>query len=372
MGGILRRGLLSATAFAALALSPASAAAGGINERFAEPGGDGDPNLCTAGDPCDIQAAVESGTVDPGDTVTLLPGTYALGADELTMSEGTILRGQPGQARPLLTSNSANGLVVAGGAGAATIRRIEMSHTGTDNGILLSSSTAMAEQVISASSGLFACAGRVLWRDSVCVLNSPSTGTGAAGSSCGACTGTVTLRNVTAISRVNGKPGVALLAVAGGILTVDARNVIADGTTVDALPVTDSGSSATITLASSNYDTVSMMGPGASVTAAGLPNQTALPLFVNAAGNDFHQAPNSPTINAGAPDAMLGTVDLDGDPRTLGGVPDIGADEFVPPVSTVNPTPGAIQPKKKCKKKKKKKTRASAAAKKRCKKKKKK
>jgi hypothetical protein len=52
------------------------------------------------------------------------------------------------------------------------------------------------------------------------------------------------------------------------------------------------------------------------------------PLFVDAAGDDYHLTPDSPAISAGT---NVGTpYDLDGHPRPQGGGYDIGAYEFVP------------------------------------------
>jgi hypothetical protein len=51
-------------------------------------------------------------------------------------------------------------------------------------------------------------------------------------------------------------------------------------------------------------------------------------MFVDAAGGDLHEAPLSPTLDQGdAGASMLGSVDLDGEPRTVDTAPDIGADE---------------------------------------------
>ncbi|WP_158621713.1 choice-of-anchor Q domain-containing protein [Corallococcus aberystwythensis] len=53
----------------------------------------------------------------------------------------------------------------------------------------------------------------------------------------------------------------------------------------------------------------------------------APPQFVNAAGGDFHLAPGSLAINAGSP-AFAPSVDLDGNPRPVDGLHDIGAYEY--------------------------------------------
>jgi hypothetical protein len=54
-------------------------------------------------------------------------------------------------------------------------------------------------------------------------------------------------------------------------------------------------------------------------------NIVAVPLF---AADGYHQLATSPTVDKGAVDASSGTVDLDGQLRTIGSAPDIGADEL--------------------------------------------
>lgn len=73
-------------------------------------------------------------------------------------------------------------------------------------------------------------------------------------------------------------------------------------------------------------------------------DQTAYPTFVNAAARDFHEADGSPTIDAGVADPSLGSLDLDGNPRTLGSAPDIGAFERSNPPMPPAPTPKDATP----------------------------
>jgi len=56
------------------------------------------------------------------------------------------------------------------------------------------------------------------------------------------------------------------------------------------------------------------------------------PLFVSPKNNDYHLRPNSPMVNAGKSDVPsppgLPVTDFEGDPRSYGEAPDIGADEY--------------------------------------------
>lgn len=62
-----------------------------------------------------------------------------------------------------------------------------------------------------------------------------------------------------------------------------------------------------------------------------------MPLLAFPDGGDFHQLAGSPTIDAGAGDALLGAQDIDQTPRTAGAAPDIGADEYVAPAPPAVP-----------------------------------
>lgn len=56
-------------------------------------------------------------------------------------------------------------------------------------------------------------------------------------------------------------------------------------------------------------------------------NFTNAPLFVNLAGSDFHLSPASPCINAGNNSYITNSTDLDGNPRIVYGIVDLGAYE---------------------------------------------
>jgi hypothetical protein len=63
-------------------------------------------------------------------------------------------------------------------------------------------------------------------------------------------------------------------------------------------------------------------------------NQTTAPVFAFELGGDFHEAPGSPTINAGINDVSNGSADIDGQDRTIDTTTDIGADELGLPTTT--------------------------------------
>jgi Thrombospondin type 3 repeat len=308
---------------AALAVFAFGASGAFAATRYAEPGGDG-AEPCLQADPCDIQVATEAVAVQNGDEVILLPGTYTLGAsDVINITTAIDLHGQTGSPRPVLNSSA----VVAVASTQATIKHLEIAGAGT--GLELTGGTADEVVVQSTAGGGTACTLRTATlRDTVCW----STGTNATavGRNESGGTFTATLRNVTAVATGTPSYGISLGASTSATQAIDAKSVIAQGVTADVHAFADSTSSATVTLAYSNYVTQAEDGAGTvSVTDPGTgTNQTAEPVFVDPGNGDFHQASTSPTIDAGGIDGSSGTIDIDGAPRLVGLAPDIGADEL--------------------------------------------
>jgi Ca2+-binding RTX toxin-like protein len=148
-----------------------------------------------------------------------------------------------------------------------------------------------------------------------------------------------TLRGVTAVAVGPNSDAVKVEAFQAHEQTVRLTNVIARGTSNDIEAVGGPTASVSVTAAHSNFATTSF---GDNVTFTGSPtNQTAVPAFVDAAAGNFRQTAASPTVDGGVTHADNGTLDLDGDARTLGASTDIGADELVPPNQ---PPPPAVVP----------------------------
>ena len=130
---------------------------------------------------------------------------------------------------------------------------------------------------------------------------------------------------MTAIS--SNEPGLFAIRSDGGGLTVNATNVIAFSESDSDVAHIAGFTPTAINLDHSNYDSES--DPGSVITNPGTGfNQTAVPVFVDPAG-DFHQQLTSAgTIDLGTTSGQqMGELDFEGQERAIG-QPDIGADEL--------------------------------------------
>jgi hypothetical protein len=342
------RRLAGVAALAALLLlvgiASATTAAANAAVRYGAPDGTGQDPCANPNGPCPLATALgqdRGTTIARGDEVILAPGTYSgaqLPTESMSLIEGIDVHGVAGESRPVLlfdTPGRATSLSVQPGD--------HVSHLEIDGEIkspfLLTGG--VVEDVIARSANVdtFAClqrkTGDLLVRDSACLASGArSAAFFLDGGS------TVDLRNVTAVATGEESFGIRYdgnRLGTGGDVKVNATAVIASGTDKDISAVsTLQAFHAEIDLDHSDYRTTETMASGTSSTLSITPAGSGTdvegqPLL---ASDGYHQLPGSPTVDAGATDDLSGEFDLDGQPRTLGRAPDIGADEQTLPSAT--------------------------------------
>jgi hypothetical protein len=332
-----------------LAIAPSLARA---TQRFASPKSIGAGDCASAATACKIQKAFSSAAT--GDEVILAgnEGSYGTPSTPITSTlqhsgvYGLYVHGAAGQPRPLIYSSAATAMRFLGwSAGKGfTVSDIDLEHlkagAGIEGGSGLEVSGAVDHVLVhSTASSDYVCnlagskEGTVSIIDSACIGDEPSDYGLFEQSEGSSAVANVTLRNDTFEAPAQGSFGIA--ASSEGIATdVSATNVIAHGAfrDLDAFQVNDA--SVTLALDHSNYATVQSES-GTSITPpATATNQATPPVFADAASDDFHEAPGSPTIEAGANEEANGSTDLDGDRRTIGPSTDIGAYETNQPPSS--------------------------------------
>ena len=343
-------------------------------DRYAEPGGNGPQASCPQSDPCGILDAVEGPAAQNGDKVLLSPGTYALSETLDVTRQLTIQPADPAAARPVIAATT-GGFAVDVSVSQVGLGGVEIRGGGS-GGLHLGGG--IYGQLLVSSPGGPACyledsnpsSPVTVWlNDSTCLNTGGSPAVAAFADDPGDSV-SAQLTNVTAASPELGFTQYGIYTQAGGSsATIDliGTNVIALGGGIDARAVLNNTAlTSSIDLDHSNFDSSDSVSGGL-VTAPGTGsprfNQTVLPQFVDLAGRDLHQAPGSPTIDAGDGNAfLLSDLDIDGDPRKVGSAPDIGSDEWVPedvvvpPADTTAPeTTLTRTPRKKVKSKRKRK-----------------
>jgi uncharacterized protein YkwD len=265
--------------------------------RYASPGASALAS-CTSGDPCSLATAVNS--AGTGDEIIVASGDYNLGSGGLVVPAGANVHGVDGAPRPLIFSATdfVAGNVVKLPLG-GSLRHLAIRQDGVGGAAVDATAATLGDLAVENTytnpegSTAARLGGGTIMSGST-ALDDTQDGVAIAGG-----LGTATLHNVTAWG---GSSGMGIFADVGTSVT---------GTNVIARAPGGSDISGTVALAASNYD--------------GAP----FPLLANPAGNDFHQLPGSPTIDAGVPDPAAGLTDMDGDARILGANQDIGADEYV-------------------------------------------
>jgi hypothetical protein len=323
-----------------LALVPAADAA----QRYAAPAGAG--TTCSAAVPCSLKEAITKAKT--GDEVIVTAGSYSV--EEATHTgpgvKGVDVHGVPGGPPPKIVG-AVNGTLIAVGEEGDSLSYLDVTNTGSEYASAVACSVGdHVEQLRATASGANASAivqyADCLVRDSLALATGPDS-SGLFSSSYEGYEGVA--RNLTAIATGAGSAGVrgSTLIIAGAQShALDLKNTIASGTEADLRATANSTYevAVTITVSNSNFD-APVADPEATISDGG-GNQAVPPLFVDAANGDYREAGGSPTIDAGAIDPQISPADLLGGPRVVGGAPDIGAYEFVPPPEPPL-APGQIQ-----------------------------
>jgi hypothetical protein len=305
------------------------------DQRYATPDGTG--STCTQQEPCSLAEASKGAS--NGDEVIVGAGDYTIsGAPLNVVYAGLHLHGDFGGPMPRVVA-SLGGLpaIQLSGEG-VSLSYLEIQNEETEGiGVRCIGTGSKLERVSAIGIGEGA-AGAVAYPGCT-VRNSLLQGRGVNSlgmESLGPAAGTTgaTVSNVTAIAFGGNSAGIQsrYSEVMSGSHTLTLVNSIAEGAS-DLRTEDSPGGTGRIVASNSNFESTKGDIEG---TITGSANQTAAPLFVDAASGDYRPAPGSPTIDAGA-SGELGPLDLAGNPRVLGSAPDIGAYEFVPP-----PPPGML------------------------------
>lgn len=325
--------VIALTALIAALLVPATATAA---TRYAAPTGGMVPG-CAQLTPCSLEYAIAAAS--PGDEVVVTPGQYTLGATIETETPLWI-HGPQGDAKPrifaanmsvlksfvpqrisdltLESNNNPDGTLFLPADG-TVLERLEIFARGAESlGLRAGNNFTMTDTLIFAENSI----------DATGIFIQ---GTGS---------GSVQLRNDTIVAEGSNGVGLAVFMVAkNSALTVEATNVIASGTRVDALA--QKSPEATGSTVAAHFDHSNLDVTEGAVTSTN--GQIAPPQFTPPNPRGFEQAPTSPTIDAGVNDPQNGPVDIRGVPRALPShrsctepdppaITDIGAYEFIPPL----------------------------------------
>jgi hypothetical protein len=333
--------------------------------RYAAPGGTGRDPCADPAKPCSVYTAAAKdapgSTIKAGDVVELAPGTYHAELEgefgyipSVTLPEGVTVRGQPGGRRPIIIiqgPESAYGVFFV--PKASEVADVEIRNR-TELGYAINVSDGSMSRVIA----------RSIASESTCLLTAGTMRDSACFNSGGGPAIVVDffarghsssmIRNSTLIATGPGSVGMigstskegmtATVDTVGAIIKGEERDVIAS-----AAPVRGRRASVRISLRSSDYATVETEAPRgkaslrrgkASITPPGTNGNIKAPPLL--AADNLHQLPGSPTIDKGAVDNTSETLDVDEQPRTIGELPDIGADERDPYATEADPIPVTV------------------------------
>ena len=319
------RGAALLLAVAVLVLTPLATAQ--AVQRYAAPAGSG-AEPCVQASPCSLKDALTK--AKEGDEVIVTSGSYTVPETFSAEVNNLSVHGDLGGSMPTISATLPYQAVQVSGAG-SVVSYLEFIATAEEAQALFCIGSRVervrAIGIGNKANGLYQGPECVV-RDSVVLAS----GEGATALRSVGMSGTTNVtRNVTAIAVGPESVGISALNIdpdKGGIHSLDLKNSIAQGERFDLLAQNGFTGTDEIVVSHSNFDRPEGEGTGKVIDAGA--NQTAQPLFVDAAKGDYREAAGSPTIDAGIVD-QLGALDFAGNPRVLGPAPDIGAYETAGP-----------------------------------------
>lgn len=351
---------LAAMAVLAALSEPAAAQAA---QRYAAPSGSSG-NPCTQSSPCDLATAI--GGAASGDEVIVGSGDYGSSGSPLTSTISSSaanldIHGPAATDKPRIfistASMTANGLVLTGSGTA--LRDVEIDNVNAGAGALalfIDAPDTTVERVIATTAGYGSTSPSTMISAAIVasatstvrdtVASAPNPGPGGGSDFAGEAlrvqghgdTGTGVVRNVTAATSPTSDTYTLDIVGLAGASSVAVTNTIMAGPN-SAIVRGANGGTMNAAFSHDNYTSPPAPSlPDGTYTDDGTSTMTA-PVFVNAAAGDFRQQPTSTaTIDRGAADPSDETLDFEGDVRTIGSAPDIGADELpaVPAAVTTN------------------------------------
>jgi hypothetical protein len=304
----------------------ATAASAGAATRYAAPNG-GALGECTQATACSLPRAFE--VVKAGEEVIVEPGTYPTLTKRITpASERVAVHGEFDAPMPVVHSTLKEAIRID--RSGDTLKWMEIVSEGPEANPLECNGGTGIERVRAIAVGTRAIGVEMFGPCDVADSLVVSRGAEAKGvyATVTPQTSEETIRNSTVIGSGPGTIGIdAETGGEEGQVFLEVSNTIASG---DFLDLVSSGT-ATVFAENVNFGSSLAERVGAIKDQGG--NQTAPPLFVDAANGNYAEAAGSPTIDAGViiPAYATPAVDLAGNLRAIGGGTDIGAYEFVPP-----------------------------------------
>lgn len=311
--------------------APAQAA-----QRFVTPTGVS-TGTCDAGAPCQFKYAVETAAQASDEVIVRGDlGDYSI-TSTVFSTKALDIHGADGQPRPRLVGALGSTMLQMSGPAGAKLHRLQLENANTVLNLVPPSTagTSVAEDLVVRQTGdqigTISAVGISGWT----LRNSLVTAADPGGFAVQASSGTSELVNLTAVATGTGSSAISMASPGPATATFNVTNTIARGNASDL----SAGPSSVINVSFSNFRSGMVATSSGGVVNQQAGNQTSVdPLFANQAGGDYHQAAGSATIDAGTTGALVAGTDFDGEARTQGAAPDIGADEFT--VAAPGPGPG--------------------------------